>query len=363
MPKVLISGYYGYDNLGDELILKAIIEHLRTLDPTLDIIVISRNPWRTVTLHPSVEAVSRQDIFGIFKALRQCRLFISGGGGLLQDTTGQGSVLYYLGWGIIAKKLFGRKVMLYAQGIGPLRRNLSRYFVRGWITKMDLITLREEKSLLLLRELRVPESRIKITADPVLGLRPKNSGSLSEKHPLCIGVVLRQGRDKLQAVRHWCEILIAVKNTYNARILLLPFQNPHDVKLSEAIKENLKEKAEIKYWDNINDVFSFYGSVDILVSMRLHALILAAVYGKPMLGINYDPKIDNFLQLFGQQAVAREKVVSKLENLIFHQKTIASEQSAVLLILQERARENARLAMELINSKSEKQLPVRAISS
>lgn len=352
MPKVLISGYYGYDNLGDELILKAIIEHLRALDPTLDITVISRNPWRTVTLHPSIEAVSRKDIFGIIKALRQCRLFISGGGGLLQDTTGQGSVFYYLGWGIIAKKLFGKKVMLYAQGIGPLRRNLSRFIVSSWITKMDLITLREEKSLQLLQTLRVPERMIKITADPVLGLLPKSSGSLSGKHPLCIGVVLRQDRDKLRAARHWCEILVAVKNTYGARILLLPFQDPHDVKLSKAIKENMKEKADIKCWESISDVFSFYESVDILVSMRLHALILAAVYGKPMLGIDYDPKIDNFLQLFGQPAVAREKIVSKLENLVFHLKTPVSEQNAVLLKLQERARENARLAMELINSKN-----------
>lgn len=353
MLKVLISGYYGYDNLGDELILKAIIEHLRALDPALDITVISKNPWRTVTLHPSVEAVARKDIFGIIKALRQCHLFISGGGGLLQDTTGQGSVLYYLGWGIIAKKLFGKKVMLYAQGIGPLRRSLSRSIVSSWITKMDLITLREERSLLLLQALRVPESMIRITADPVLGLTPKTSGSLSEKHPLCIGVVLRQGREKMQAVRSWCEILITVKNTYNARILLLPFQDPYDVKLSKAIKENMKEKADIKYWDSISDIYSFYESVDILVSMRLHALILAAVYGKPMLGINYDPKIDNFLQLFGQQAVAREKVVSKLENLVVRQKTIASEQNAVLLKLHERARENARLAMKLIKEQGQ----------
>jgi polysaccharide pyruvyl transferase CsaB len=348
LPKVLISGYYGYDNLGDELILKAIIENLRAIDPGLDITVISRNPWRTVNLHPSVEAVSRRDVFGIFKALRQCQLFISGGGGLLQDTTGQGSVLYYLGWGIIAKKIFGKKVMLYAQGIGPLHRSLSRSLVSAWIGKMDLITLREEKSLQILRELQVPETMIKVTADPVLGLTPKNSGYVSAKHPLCIGVVLRQDKDKLQAVRRWCEILNNVKNTYNARILLLPFQDPHDVKLSRAIKETMKDKVDIKYWDSLGDIFTFYEDVDILVSMRLHALILAAVYGKPMLGINYDPKLDNFLRLFSQQAVTRERVVQNLENLVYNQKVIAAQQSTVLQQLQVRARQNAQLAMELI---------------
>ncbi len=350
MSKVLISGYYGYDNLGDELILKAIIEHLRAIDPALDITVISRNPWRTVNLHPSIEAVSRKDVFGIIRALKQCRLFISGGGGLLQDTTGQGSVLYYLGWGIIAKKIFGKKVMLYAQGIGPLHNNLSRSLVRAWIGKMDLITLREERSWQILRDLQVPETMIKVTADPVLGITLKNNQSLSEKQPLCIGVVLRQDRDKLRSVPRWCEILTNVKNTYNARILLLPFQDPHDVNLSQAIKETMKDKVDIKYWDSLGDIFTFYESVDILVSMRLHALVLAAVYGKPMLGINYDPKLDNFLRLFGQQAVAREKVVKALENLVYNQKIIAAQQNAVLLKLQERARENARLAMELIKN-------------
>ncbi|MDD5492445.1 MAG: polysaccharide pyruvyl transferase CsaB, partial [bacterium] len=344
MPKVLISGYYGYDNLGDELILKAIIEQLRAIDPSLDIIVISSDPWRTVNLHPSVEAVSRKNVFGIFKALRQCHLFISGGGGLLQDTTGQGSVLYYLGWGIIAKKIFRKKVMFYAQGIGPLHRSLSRSFVSAWIGKMDLITLREERSQQLLRELHVPETMVKVTADPVLGIKPKDSGTSAAKHSLCIGVVLRQGQDRLQAARHWCDILTNVKNTYNARILLLPFQASHDVKLSQTIKETMKDKVDIKYWHNLGDIFNFYEDVDILVSMRLHALILAAVYGKPMLGINYDPKIDNFLRLFGQQAITRDKVVQKLENLVYNQKIIAAQQSAVLQQLQARASQNAQLA-------------------
>ncbi|MDD5258592.1 MAG: polysaccharide pyruvyl transferase CsaB [bacterium] len=352
MSKVLISGYYGYDNLGDELILKAIIEHLRSLDPALDITVISSNPWRTVNLHPAIEAVSRKNVFGIFKALRQCRLFISGGGGLLQDTTGQGSVLYYLGWGIIAKKIFRKKVMLYAQGIGPLHKGLSRFLVNAWIGKMDLITLREDKSLQLLRELRVPETMIKITADPVLGITLKNCNPVA-KHPLCIGVVLRQDQDKLRSVPRWCEILNSVKNTYNARILLLPFQDPNDVNLSRAIKESMKGKVDLKNWDTLEDIFTFYENVDILISMRLHALILAAVYGKPMLGINYDPKIDSFLRLFGQQAVTSDKIVQKLEDLVVRQKNIATEQNAVLLKLQEYARENARLAMNLIKEQGQ----------
>ena len=349
MSKVLISGYYGFDNLGDELILKAIIEHLRALEPNMDITVISASPWRTVNLHPSINSISRLNIWQIAKALRQCHLFISGGGGLLQDTTGQGSVLYYLGWGYIAKKMFHKKVMLYAQGIGPLNRSLSLSLSRRWLNKMDLITLREEKSLELLRDLGINEGIVKITADPVLGLTPPARLAAPVHGKLCVGVVLRQDKEKLKEVKSWCDILVKMINTCNVRVILLPFQDPHDLKLSLAIKDNLKDKVELKIWDKLNDVFAFYDELDILVSMRLHALILAAVCGKPMVGINYDPKIDNFLRLFRQNAVGRERIVKKVEEAVVTKNAIVKEQNLLTDNLRSGARENARLALELIN--------------
>ena len=42
--KIVISGYYGFDNLGDEAILKAIITSLKKVDSTIDITVLSNNP-------------------------------------------------------------------------------------------------------------------------------------------------------------------------------------------------------------------------------------------------------------------------------------------------------------------------------
>ncbi|MFY9134764.1 MAG: polysaccharide pyruvyl transferase family protein, partial [Bacillota bacterium] len=84
--KFVISGYFGFQNIGDEAILAAMIEHLREADHGSEIVVLSKDPIFTQRLH-NVSAVNRNDIFGISRELRDADLFISGGGSLLQDVT------------------------------------------------------------------------------------------------------------------------------------------------------------------------------------------------------------------------------------------------------------------------------------
>ena len=47
MSNIVISGYYGFGNAGDEAMLAAMIEALSDLDPHLNIIVLSGNPEDT----------------------------------------------------------------------------------------------------------------------------------------------------------------------------------------------------------------------------------------------------------------------------------------------------------------------------
>ncbi len=85
--KIVISGYYGFDNVGDEAILLSMIQAFRSYDPTIEIIVLSNTPERT-KLEFNVDAVNRWNIKAIFQALKGSDGLISGGGSLLQDETG-----------------------------------------------------------------------------------------------------------------------------------------------------------------------------------------------------------------------------------------------------------------------------------
>ena len=93
---VLISGYYGFGNLGDEAILESIIRELEKSVSKDKIVVLSNDPEKHRKTY-GVAAVTRWKLASLLKLLPKAKLFISGGGGLFQDTNSPGSTIYYGG--------------------------------------------------------------------------------------------------------------------------------------------------------------------------------------------------------------------------------------------------------------------------
>ena len=95
MYNILISGYYGFDNIGDESILRTLVTSLRERIPDCSLTVLSHDPAATREKY-GVEAVERMSPLAIARAVRRCDMLISGGGSLLQDVTSSKSLHYYL---------------------------------------------------------------------------------------------------------------------------------------------------------------------------------------------------------------------------------------------------------------------------
>ena len=93
--KIAISGYYGFDNFGDDALLSVLVESLKN-SGTEDITVFSKNPVSTKKFY-KVKSCYSFDIFSLLKTLIKCDFLISGGGSLLQDSTSVKSLIYYLG--------------------------------------------------------------------------------------------------------------------------------------------------------------------------------------------------------------------------------------------------------------------------
>ncbi len=298
MPRrIVISGYYGFGSIGDEAILMAIIESLKDALGDPEISVLSASPSRT-TADFGVKAIDRNDLFQIFKLLKGTDLFISGGGGLFQDIFRLNSVIYYGGL-ILLARLLGSKVMIYAQGVGPLKGSIARRLTRLAFNSADVITVRDDESQLLLAKIGVKKD-VKVLADPVLGLdfHKDMSRSFSSKKPL-IGIAPRDwpGTDGLRFAR-FADGLIA---ELGVAVLFIPMKYPEDLIFAKKISHLMKERANIFESSNPAHTFDAISGLDFLVSIPLHAAVMAAKAAVPFLSINYDPKVSNFLKLIGHE--------------------------------------------------------------
>ena len=316
-PKVVISGYYGFDNCGDEAVLLAIVHCLKSLSPNVRVVVLSGNPTATREAY-GVDAVNRWNPFSVALALLNSRLLISGGGSLLQDVTSSKSVLYYLA--VIKLAVFlGKKVMIYCQGIGPLSGEKNRAGVAKTLNRCHVITVRDGSSAELLGELGVMRD-IQVTCDPVMALSREDANDDS------INAVLQElriyGRTDINSssikrkpllfasARCWKENqhfapVAQILDSQAAKgwdVLLVPAQYPGDMEALDAVSELMTERPyQLNQRLTARQFLALAACADMVFSMRLHGLICAMAVGTPMLGVSYDPKVDAFMEQAGAE--------------------------------------------------------------
>lgn len=364
MSNIVISGYYGFANAGDEAMLAAMIEALTDIDPTVSITVISGNPEDTRQRH-GVSAVYRLNYPEIARIMSKSDLLISGGGSLLQDVTSDRSLYYYLSIMMLAKKM-GLPVMLYAQGIGPVQGALAQGAMRYIGNMVDLITVRDDGSYDELKRLKVTAPPVYITADPVLAMHQvdKSIGrAILKQHgqegvaPL-IGISVREWKDwghYKQVLAHAADQMI---EELGARVVFIPMQFPDDLSVSQKIAGRMNNKAGLLTGEyTTSELLSLVGNLDMLIGIRLHALIFAAVMHVPMAGISYDPKIDRFLETIGERHVGTLKTVTadnlmaKVHQLWAERKQPSQERSERINTLRNKAFQNAELALSLVKER------------
>lgn len=301
--RILLSGYYGFNNSGDDAILKAIVKDLKRADESLEIIALSNNPKLTEDVY-EIKAVNRFRIIEVIKAIKRCDLFISGGGSLLQDVTSTRSILYYLALMEIAL-LLRKPVMVYANGIGPINRKMNRVLTRMILNRVDYITLRDEDSKAFLQELGVTNENIIVTADPVFTLEASESNRIDqifaiEGIPLdkpLVGISIRKWVKEENLIDNLSKTIEYMISRYSVNVVLIPMHYPEDLLISQHLLErvNVKGCYLISNRYGVEEIIGIIKRTRFIIAMRLHSLIYAAVQNIPMIGIVYDPKIKSFL--------------------------------------------------------------------
>ena len=302
MSTVLLSGYYGFDNIGDEAVLGGLLAGLRAELPDVEPVVLSANPAATERLH-GARAIGRMKLSAIQDELSRASLLISGGGSLLQDVTSARSPYYYLGILWMAQKA-GVPTAVVAQGLGPLRRLPARLLARTLLNRTRAITVRDPESAEFLAQLPVTVPPIEVTADPSFLLEPDASERLATwwaaripvQRPV-LGVALRRwqaGRspERYQAIS---EALAALAQQTGALLLFLPMQFDQDARVAEEMAGwTPAESRVLDFALTPREMLDAVGRCDAILAMRLHALIFAVQRDVPAFGLAYDPKVTDF---------------------------------------------------------------------
>ncbi len=337
---VVISGAYGMDNAGDDAVLTAIAAALRRLDSGMPVTVIARQRKKTARRF-QIAAVGRLDVLGWLRAMGHGKLFISGGGSLLQNVTSRRSLWFYL-WTIRAAKAMGCAVELYGCGVGPLTGEKARQAVTAYLNQYaDVVCLRDRDSLALLEELGVTEPRLLLSADPALSL-PAPAGE--REHAL--GVVLRSWPGFGEHVLDFAGAARYAWERYHLAPVFICL-GKGDREAAAAVCGELRDVPAAVTVDSRRT-----GRMTAVLSMRLHGLVFALNAGTPAAGVSYDPKVSAFCREAGLPFTEMEDVTAdRLCDLVDRAAHMDGEaMSAAARTLREREKVNARAAAELLMS-------------
>jgi len=296
--KICISGYYGFDNFGDETILKILTENLKSFECSPEITVFSSNPEKTAS-NLNVKSIQTFNIKDVLKTIIKTDCLISGGGSLLQDATSLKSLVYYLGV-IAAAVFFRKKIIVFAQGIGPVNNKFFAALTAFLLKKAALVTVRDDNSLKLLNKWSVNSIKC---SDPVWNLSLKKSTASAGK----IGIQLR---DFHNVNNTFIKKLALCVNQYykDKEIVILSLQNKLDLEICQKFQNILEEinpdiKAEIIENTSNDKIIEDICNLDELIAMRYHACLIAIKANVKLLPISYDIKVETLAKEFNLEYI------------------------------------------------------------
>ncbi len=286
--RVVLCGYYGKGNGGDEALLATL---LQMLPDRVTPIVLSGNPQQTRDRY-HVEARDRMNLFSVVQTLRKSDAFIWGGGSLIQDVTSAISPLYYGGLMTLAQQL-GLKTIAWAQGIGPLKRDTTIKLARQTFGNCTAVSVRDQGSAALLSEWGIPCT---LAPDPVWALESSPVQGLWDLPAPRVAVTLRS-HPQLTATRldRFTRALIDFQKATQTCILLVPFQQSQDLAIAEAIAAQLPGVRKVFCLEDPQALKGLFCGVEMAIGMRLHSLIMAAAEGCRCFALSYDPKVSKLM--------------------------------------------------------------------
>jgi len=364
-PDVVVSGYYGFGNLGDESLLDVIASSLAKEIPGVKIAALTKNP-KADAPRTGLMCVSRFRFPSVWRIIGKSKLLISGGGSLLQDKTSKRSLSYYA-WVIRAAEMQKTKTAVLANGIGPISYPSNKRLTAKVISGADEVSVRDNDSRNELIRIGVQAEKIRVSADPAFLIRPadeeavaKTMAGLGVKGGFFAVSVRPLGKPEEDAAENECvirEIASAcgkIADQSGLTPVIIPMQEVQDGRICESLHEMLKDKGAVLYRPgNAPQLIGVLAHAEMVMSMRLHLVIFASSAGVPVIGLSYDPKVNSMLQQLGQEHCVdlverknQKNITGLAEEITSHAESVMKDRAGIGEFLAAKAEEMRTLCHE-----------------
>lgn len=381
---VVISGWYGHGNVGDEALLRVFCRELRKR-LSVRITVLSENPKGVLATHPdlSLKTVHHYPLIGIegmqqllrgrhrglFQVMRSADLFVLGGGSLLRDNTTWKNFFRVVDELWLAR-WFSLPTALYAVGVGPFRSGLGRSLVGRAARGAGVITVRDAESRDHLVATGIAPERVQMVTDPAF-LLPAEQVSDADLGPEIGDLVARGepvafvyptelpdvspgGLPRDDAMAEIARGLDRLAVEQGLAIVFVPFQQTrthNDIRVAREIIARMAnpDRTYVLRKSLPAEEAKFLTTLPrVNICVRLHAFIFAASEGRPAVAINYEPKVRNNARQFGIEEAVAELLPGLGDDI--HDRAVAAMAGQGVISDQRRAElcENAGKAFDLM---------------
>ena len=287
---VVLCGYYGFGNLGDELMAESLLDLLKKNGvPGERVAVLSAAP-KAKADPGGASRIDRWSPRQVLTALRSSRTLLLGGGGLFQDATSARSSAYY--WGVTRMaRLAGCRPWAFGQSIGPLKKGIARYLARDALSLCQARVVRDARSMSILQEWGLAGE---IAPDPVFSMVPfASSGGAGEFllvniRPWGGGLPEAVSRAAMRAWERSGLDLVGVALSSEDQSLMEDFRS-----------RGLLPPLRIVRITSASEARALWSKARAAVGMRLHFCLISVLADVPCLAVPYDPKVRSFAEDWG----------------------------------------------------------------
>ncbi|MBU2597926.1 MAG: polysaccharide pyruvyl transferase family protein [Actinobacteria bacterium] len=376
-------------NAGDAALLNSIMSDLKELDPDLRFEIptinpsfitksfskynakpISMLPWHfsiKMLGFPTFLSVARTDMIIIFDAILFDRALYNPLFNFL-------STLYFL---IPFAKRKGKKIVYYNVGVGPITTTIGKKMLKKISEMTDLITVRDSQSIQILKSLKIPESKIFLTADAALNNTPCTKGrtkkilsleKIRRDRPFLgfninayVDTWVETGREPINIesfLRDIASVLDKVIEDLNVNVIFFATQHM-DIPIISRVINLIRNKERVNLITNkrysSQEIMGLLGEIELFIGMRLHSLILASAMHTPILGLVYQDKVRNYLRELNLEEQRLEFSNFNVENLFnitkkswYEREKIKKHLSKQIEELKKKAKETPKMVIDLL---------------